>query len=196
MSWPSANDYVDAVQNPRWAFGDPDLQSAAIECDPLGLPRPRSGNFATVFKATADGARAWAVRCFTREVSGQGERYAAITAELGRHKWPFLRGFTYLPEGIRVRGAWHPLLKMEWVQGDGLIRYVDSHLGSPERLRSLADGLSDIVRTLSSNGIAHGDLQHGNILVVNGQPVLIDYDGMFVPGFAGHTATELGLPNY
>ncbi|MCY2989228.1 MAG: formylglycine-generating enzyme family protein, partial [Planctomycetota bacterium] len=50
--------------------------------------------------------------------------------------------------------------------------------------------------------LAHGDLQHGNVLLV---PVpgteklslkLVDYDGMFVPTLTGHQTGEVGHPNY
>ena len=45
--------------------------------------------------------------------------------------------------------------------------------------------------------IAHGDLQHGNLLVTPfGELKLIDYDGMFVPGLAKIGACEKGHVNY
>ena len=44
--------------------------------------------------------------------------------------------------------------------------------------------------------IAHGDLQHGNILVSHGQIKLIDYDGLFVPRSFGLTSREEGHRNY
>ena len=46
-------------------------------------------------------------------------------------------------------------------------------------------------------GIAHGDLQHGNIKVEAGcRIILVDYDGMFVPSMQGFTSNELGHRNY
>lgn len=196
MSWPSPQDYQEAVQNPALAFDDPDLRGCAVECDRLGFPRPRSGNFAVVYKAESADQRTWAVRCFSREVDGQHERYAAITDELRRLRLPFTVDFTYQPHGIKVLGRRYPLLKMEWVRGEGLISYITRHLRVPERLTALADGLTETVRTLAAHGIAHGDLQHGNILVVDERPVLIDYDGMFVPALAGRAGTEIGHANY
>ena len=54
-----------------------------------------------------------------------------------------------------------------------------------------------MVRDLSALNIAHGDLQHGNLLVTpSGEPKLIDYDGMFVPGLAKIGACEKGHVNY
>ncbi len=50
---------------------------------------------------------------------------------------------------------------------------------------------------LRTAGIAHGDLQHGNILVLpDGQLRLVDYDGMFVPAMKGWRSNELGHRNY
>jgi thiamine kinase-like enzyme len=44
----------------------------------------------------------------------------------------------------------------------------------------------EIGRALNRAGVAHGDLQHGNILVANGKPKLIDYDGMYVPALRAY----------
>src|SRR5439155_15880605 len=57
-------------------------------------------------------------------------------------------------------------------------------------------------RDLVAARMAHGDLQHGNVILVPGKkagsvaPRLIDYDGMFVPALAGSRANELGHPNF
>ena len=54
-----------------------------------------------------------------------------------------------------------------------------------------------MVRDLATLGIAHGDLQHGNLLVTSsGELKLIDYDGMYVPSLAKMGACELGHANY
>ena len=44
--------------------------------------------------------------------------------------------------------------------------------------------------------MAHGDLQHGNVLIVNDELRLVDYDGMFVPQLAGQSSHELGHRHY
>lgn len=50
---------------------------------------------------------------------------------------------------------------------------------------------------MESHYIAHGDLQHGNILVDHqGQIHLIDYDSMFVPALAGKQPYDRGHPNF
>ena len=94
-------------------------------------------------------------------------------------------GFDYLPKGIKVRGQWYPILKMEWVQGELLSQYVERHLHNPSDLQQLAARWIEMTKALHANSIAHGDLQERNVLVVNGQLKLVDYDGMFVPALSG-----------
>ena len=67
----------------------------------------------------------------------------------------------------------------------------------PAALAAVATNFAKIVVDMAATGIAHGDLQHGNILVLpNGDLKLIDYDGMFVPGLQSMGATETGHVNY
>ena len=50
---------------------------------------------------------------------------------------------------------------------------------------------------LRSRGVAHGDLQHENVIVTkSGTMHLIDYDGMFVPSMSGLEPSEEGQPAY
>lgn len=193
--WPTPQDYNEAVQNPALNFADAELRGGAAELTPLGLPRAISGGFASVYKLRC-GNRDWAVRCFLREVPDQQERYAAIERHLATAKLPYTVGFAFLADGIKVGGRPYPALKMEWVQGEPLDRWIERHLHDPAALRVLADRWVALLRTLRRASVAHGDLQHGNILVVNDELRLIDYDGVYVPALAGRDATEVGHRNY
>ena len=105
--------------------------------------------------------------------------------------------FEYLADGVLCQGTRYPVLKMEWVEATGLLPFVEAHLMDRDVLADLAGKFGDLVRDLSRHGIAHGDLQHGNILVTpSGELKLIDYDGMFVPALADLGASEWGHPNY
>ena len=195
MSWPTPVDYVEAMQNIRTALGDPELQTGIAELDSNGIPRPWSGGFASVYKVRCQ-SRVWAVRCFTKEFQDQQQRYSAISAQLASSKFPFTTHFEFIKQGIRISGNWYPVLKMEWVQGESLIPFVNSILQSPPKLLSLGLDIVEIAKRLNREGVAHGDLQHGNIMVASGSPKLIDYDGMFVPALKGWTTHEAGHVNY
>ncbi len=196
MAWPTPQEYNEAIQNPRTAFADAELKLGQPLLTPLGLPRPITGGFASVYQLICPGQRVYAVRCFLREYGDHQERYAAISDHLERVRLPYMVNFTFLPDGIRVGGRWYPILKMEWVEGETLHTYIERNLRSPAALLALAEQWVQMARTLRKAGIGHGDLQHGNVLVVNGQLRLIDYDGMFVPALSGRTSHEVGHRNY
>lgn len=196
MAWPNPNEYVEAIQFPGQAFGDEALRGGKVVTNRLGLPRPISGNFATVFEVESGETR-WAVRCFLREVTNQQQRYAAISDHLRLHGLPCMVNFEYLPEGIRVRGQWFPILKMDWTPGIRLDTYIEQHVEDSTKMRLLAERWIALCRSLRAAQIAHGDLQHGNILVTDRDEIkLIDYDGMIVPDVIGLANNEIGHRHY
>jgi hypothetical protein len=197
-SYPTGRDYSDAVSNPAHCFQDAALRaSVAVTDHPGGLPRPISGNFATVFTLTEADSHRWAVKCFTRAAPDQQERYGRISATLNYGNPDWRVPFEYVEEGILFGARRYPILKMEWIEATGLIPYIEGQLGQPLALSQLASAFADLVRDMSDRGIAHGDLQHGNLLVArDGSLRLVDYDGMYVPGLEQLGASELGHPNY
>ena len=192
---PPLTAYQEAVQHPLSAFRDPELKLALPELDGLGLPKPRSGSMAVVFRLQGQG-KVWAVRCFQRLARDQGERYAAISHYLQERQLPYFVPFDFLERGILVEGRWQPIVKMAWAEGEPLDRYVRRQLADRKRLEELADRWLRMLGDLELHRVAHGDLQHGNVLVDGGRLTLIDYDGMFVPSLAGRPSLELGHPNY
>src|SRR5439155_32492 len=137
MSWPLPTEFNEAVQTPSLAFADPDLRAGQATVGPLGLPLPRSGNFADVYQIRGANGRDWAVKCFTRPVPGLDDRYRKVGEALAKAGLPFTVGFTYLAEGIKVRGRWLPALKMEWVEGLLLNQFVRENAGNPAALEGL-----------------------------------------------------------
>jgi hypothetical protein len=202
VSWPVSQDYNEAIQDPGASFGDPGLRDAVPVTNPLGLPVPCSGSFADVYHLRHPAGGSWAVKCFTRPVADRQERYHEISSHLRRARLPFTIDFTYLEEGIRVHGRWYPVVKMQWVEGLLLNQFVRDSLTKPAQLESLLKRWERMARRLREADVAHGDLQHGNVLLVPGSRTtslalkLIDYDGMFVPALAGRPAAEAGHPAY
>jgi hypothetical protein len=197
IRYPTGVDYREALQNTSLAFQDSPLRGGEAELDPLGMPKAISGNFASVFTVNGTDGRRWAVKCFTRYVPDQAFRYQKVSRALQGIRSPWKVDFEYLSDGVLCRGARYPVLKMEWVEATGLLPYVEVHLTDSGALAELAGRFGGLVRDLSRHGIAHGDLQHGNILVTpSGELKLVDYDGMFVPELARLGASERGHANY
>jgi hypothetical protein len=196
-AFPSGGDYVDALQDTARCFRDPHLVGCSIELTKLHLPRAISGNFASVFVATTAQGRRFAVKCFTRDVADQHTRYQEISAALGAVPAAWKVDFRYVEDGVMVRGRPYPILVMEWVSARQLIPWIEANLGNPAAFADLAGKFATMVADLEAAGIAHGDLQHGNLLVTpHNELKLIDYDGMYVPALQGLPAVELGQPNY
>jgi len=196
MAWPTPQEYNEAIQNPTTAFVDPELRAGQPVLTPLGLPRPITGGFASVYQMVCAQQRVWAVRCFLRDFGDHQARYAAISAHLADANLPYTVNFAFLADGIRVGGRLHPVLKMEWVEGEPFLTYVERNLKTPGALLDLAQQWVQMAQMLARAGIAHGDLQHGNVIVVQGRLKLIDYDGMYVPALAGRQSHEVGHRNY
>lgn len=196
MYWPSPSDYQDAIQNPNACFQSPELRAGQVALTPMGLPKVVSGNFASVYEITSNGQR-WAVRCFLRQVSDQQRRYNLLSQHLAGFRIPSLVDFQYLPQGILVRGQWYPVVKMAWADGKTLNNFITESLSNPQVLLELAAKWRGLINSLRGNRLAHGDLQHGNIIVSpQGNLSLVDYDGMFTPSLRGERSPELGHENF
>ncbi len=199
VTFPTSGAYVDALQDTKRCFPDPELAGCLIRTDKFGLPRPISGNFASVFTADTTSGRRLAVKCFTRDVPDQQARFREIGAALRDVPARWKVDFRYVESGVRVSGRLYPVLVMEWIEARQLISWIEDRLriGDRAAMGRLADNFIDLVAGLEAAGIAHGDLQHGNLLVTaRGELKLIDYDGMYVPALHDRPAMELGQPNY
>jgi hypothetical protein len=195
MAYPGMTDYQDVLQDPAKAFNDPILKRASVATSPLGLPVPMSGGFAITYRLDA-GASSYAVRCFHREIPGVNERYAFISKVLGSHSSDYFAAFDFQPAGILVNGSRYPIVKMDWMQGETLDAYLERHALDKSRMNELRVRFRELASWLQTKGIAHGDLQNGNVVVGQSKLKLIDYDGMFVPGMATSSGTEVGHKHF
>lgn len=193
--WPAPQMYNEAIQNARLCFNDAQLMNSLPELNAIGLPRPLSGALATVYRLYSPEGQ-WAVKCFTEPVTDHQLRYNAISRTLQQLKLPFFSRFEYLPTGIKVQDKLFPVLKMSWVDGQSLNVAVAARLGNRDAMSHLAAAFLNLTRAMEGAGIAHGDLQHGNVLVAKNMLVLVDYDGMFVPELSGRESNEIGHRNY
>lgn len=202
MSWPLASHFSAMLQNPRIAFRDPQLQRCSVEKDPRRQPRPWAGAFAVVYKGIdANGKDPFAVRVFTTESPERRERYDLISAYLKGRKINCLVDFEYRDRSIRSAsdGKWYPLIVMEWVQGETLFHWVRARCveSNGPALAQTAQRWVDLVQELAQASVAHGDLQHANVMVTPaGEIKLVDYDCLCVPALVGRRNLEVGVPPY
>jgi len=194
---PRGDEYVATLQHPSVAFRDYDLRGATIESRPNGLPRPYTGGFTMTFHAAGPRGE-WAIRCFTRDVRELARRYDAIGRFTSTTSDQAFARAELIPDEILVGGRRRPIIKMEWIRGPQLNAYVDRHHGDAAAMRSLAEEVVALGTRLESMGIAHGDLQHGNILVTSvGAVRLVDYDDLYLPELSDlQFSSGLGHQNF
>jgi len=196
MLLPGGNDYEMMVQAPHVAFADPDLKVGNVELDPQGIPKAYSGGFAVTYKFTDNQQKKWAVRCFVKGIEHLAQRYQAISNFQQRHHSPYLLPAVYLETGIRVNGKPYPIIKMQWQEGDPINLYIYKHYNNSAMVTTLLTAFTKLIDEFDRYGIAHGDLQHGNIIVRNNQIFLVDYDGMYFPELSSLQSNEIGHLNY
>jgi len=195
MQWPRGDEYLGAVQNPDTSFYDPELKTCNIETMMHGLPKPYAGNFTTTYHLY-NHSNHWAVRCFTRDIPDLQKRYEEIGRFLQMRNTDFFVDATCIPYGILIDGQWYPVIKMQWVEGEILNQYINQNISNQAIIESLSSTFQSIIAAMDPMDLAHGDLQHGNIMVKNGRLYLIDYDGMYLPALSYLKSNELGHPNY
>jgi hypothetical protein len=141
--------------------------------------------------------RAQAVRCFRGSLGDREDRYQRINSHLNLVSAPYLASFEYDAHGIMVGGRRYPIQVMEWVNGFPLDVYLPNVLKRRDVLKFLSDQWLKALASLRDSKMAHGDLQHGNIIVDDSNSLrLVDLDGMYVPAMVGWKSAELGHRHY
>jgi hypothetical protein len=203
-AFPSAEDYVRAVQDPLRSFHTPSLQQAVFATHPiLQIPMPASGSAAVVFKATVDGTPQ-ALRFFVQEDASERRRYDALGRHFVTHGLgDCVAGTRWVNEAIAVNGRRWPMVQMEWIEGRTLDAYVGHLVDHCDvgALHVLAGRWRSQVQRLQTADFAHGDLQHGNVLVDTAATLrLVDFDGSWITDFTDTTEwpapKETGNVNY
>jgi len=198
--FPYAKDYQLALQNPARVFTRAGMQQARFSQDSWGLPEALAGSSAVVFHATI-GADSYALRCYTRKEASSRERYEAFDSYVGSHQLTdHVASVAWHEDAVRVKGGSWPVLQMEWIDGRILDEYV-GHLvetSNTDALARLADRWRELIRRLQDARFAHGDLQHGNVIIdQRGGLRLVDFDSVWIPPLEGHPPpTETGHENY
>ncbi len=199
----------------RLRVQDDDLKHGTVEMlmshtvvGPVQAPWGVQGGFAVVYKFCTQSGKMRALRCFLVQVKPDTQfRYERIGAYFAAQIPDITAGFKYHNDGIAIkenvqgqlREKTYPLVEMEWIEGVTLLDHVDEQCRKRDRT-GLADVVSQwlaILNTLRQAKIAHGDLAGANVMVrPNGRLVLVDYDGVYIPDFAGRQPVVAGQADY
>ncbi len=193
--YPNATDYNRAI--PYLENRTENLQTL-VPLEKSGL----SGNFAVVFK-TEDSStkKRYALKCFTVESAERERRYKEISNYLSSLNSSYFCTYDYFQDEFAITISnsekLYPVLKMEWIEGRTLGKFLKEEKSNTALLGTLFENWIKLSRFLQNRGIAHGDLKHDNMIISDsGEITLIDYDGIFVSSLLGKKALEVGSPNY
>jgi serine/threonine protein kinase len=197
MIYPSRTDIVTAMRNPLVSFKANELIGGSIV-----QKGPRiiqySGGYTTVFPFHTRNAKKVAVRCWIADIGDAKKRSQEISSYLNALNNPYFCKFKYLDEAILINGIIYPVVLMDWVEGKTLKEYInDNIIDLKSILPKILKNFNSMVAYFHQENIAHGDLQHGNILVKeDGSLIIIDYDSMYIKPLDGMADTIKGLPGY
>lgn len=159
-------------------------------------PWGMEGGFAVVYKFRTQSGQLKALRCFRVPMDSDTHyRYEKLGSYFRSHIPDITVDFIYYEEGIlvdeEVQGVKQkrvfPMIVMEWVEGMTLLEKLDDlcKRGDKAALCAIADQWVSVLQKMRSAQIAHGDLAAQNVMVRgDGRLVLVDYDGVYIPGFA------------
>ena len=201
MRYPTILEYINALNNPVKNFTNEKNLHMVFDCN--GMPIFKRGKYGVVFKMT-DGTQYRAVKCYLQERSEINRRLDQLQNKLPSGFGKIACPFKFFQNELTVSIAGQddtkfPVLEMEWIEGQPLDVYLHEHLNDSYERYSLAYRFSQLASELRGNNDrwAHGDLKPNNIIVKNdGQLVLVDYEGMFVPELEGEKAIENGTEGF
>lgn len=190
----ACEDLVNAIQHPQLIRarelkgGHPEIHG--------WQPVMYAGGYCLVFPYHVGGKK-YAVRCWYARLDDAEEKARQISAHLKSVHLPYFVDFRFCREGLVTPVGIVPIVIMDWVDALPLKTWLATHYSDPAAMEKMAERFLKMVQDLHANGIAHGDLQHGNIMVrPDHSLVLVDYDSMYVPALKGYNCDICGLRGY
>ena len=186
-----------SVENKALLVLDEHAKKGAFKKDARDRLIAYSGGFSVVFPYQTISGEKWAFRCWHADVNISSYRYEIISEAINKVHLDCLCEFKYIEKGINVEGKIYPTTRMRWVDGITIKDYICQNKDSKELLKALAENFLQMTQALHGQSLAHGDLQHGNILVTSDHHLyLVDYDSFYCPKLKGEADTVTGLPDY
>ena len=187
--------YQARVKVPSLRLGTPKFVDFQTAVGARKVPLSYQGGFARVFRWTDSNQKERAVRCFFTTPRPEFLARFQSVDHFFRQQMPSATAeFTFHEQGLLIKSGSGsttviPIIEMEWVEGDTLVKHVDRLVSQNDiaGLRNLATRFVGLMGLMRKVGMAHGDLSGENVMVrhKDGSVVIIDYDGVFVPAFSG-----------
>ncbi len=193
---PTIPDIRTSIENKNSLVLDSHAQQGVFLKDDKGRLNAYTGGFTVVFPYELNKEK-WALRCWHASMGNVRTRFEIISKVMQSSTASYLSEFMYINEGIVVDGHVYPITRMKWVDGVTLKNYICTNRESKTKLIRLAENFLKIVQDMHRQKFAHGDLQHGNIIVNDKCNLfLIDYDSFYCPELKGAADIIHGLLDY
>ena len=199
MQYPLRTEYNTAVSNLDKFVLDNKLKTGKPVKESPGshFLRSHSGGKAIVYEIEINTKKKYALKCWVQPLGNLENRYNKIDNYLKKINLPYFVDFSYNKEGIIVNGKRYPTVRMEWVNGISLKKFIANNINKSSHILDIAKKFLEMVKILHQHNISHGDLQHGNIMIrSDGGICLIDYDSLCVPQLVNEPDEIKGLPGY
>ena len=155
-----------------------------------------AGGYNVVYQLTKEGEK-WALRVpLDVKTPINNKRLQQIVHYLRKINLPYFTEVIYDEKSLEIDGEWVDTTRMKWIEGQLLKEYIEENLNNPTKLFTLADNLLRMYKELHKCNISHGDLQSENIIIVDNQIKLIDYDSICVPKIEGSKEFIAGKKSY
>lgn len=195
--YPSRTDIVTAMRNPQVSFKSTELIGGSVIQKGSRVIQ-YSGGYTTVFPFHKSNSKKVAVRCWIADIGDAKRRSQEISSYLSALSNPYFCEFKYLEDALLINGNIYPIVLMDWVEGKTLKDFINDNINSnPSTISKVRGNFKNMVAYFHQQNIAHGDLQHGNILVnPDCSLTIIDYDSMYIEPLNGMSDAIKGLPGY
>jgi len=186
-----------SVENKNLLVLDDHAKKGSFMRDSRGRLIAYAGGFSVVFPYKSSDGKKWAFRCWHANIDDSKKRYNIISQTIRDSHLNFLVDTEYIEKGINVEGTVYPTTRMQWVEGKTIKDYICDNKNSKQKLKTIAQNFLEMTRELHRRNFAHGDLQHGNIIVGKDDCLyLVDYDSFYCPKLKGETDIIKGLADY
>lgn len=194
--FPSRSDICFAIKNSEVFLKADEL----IGAEPIkqgGNILPHSGGYSIVFPFLTKDQKKIAVKCWIYDIGEAKRRTHGVALKLNSLNVPYFANTSYVENALLINQNYFPVVIMDWMEGQKLKDYIHDNIHENECLLEVAKNFKDFVKYMHRTNLAHGDLQHDNILIRSDKTIaVVDYDSMYVEALSGMSDNIKGKSGY